>query len=95
MTQWNEVAAQLSTLWKRSYEQGTEFSTRVGEEATRVVEGQIDQARKVMELGMETQTELYNEWMKQTATARDMWSETVHSFGKTFEAPKATKAKAS
>lgn len=95
MTQWNEIAAQMSSLWKKSYEQGTEFSTRVGEETTRVLEGQIDQARKVVELGMETQTELYNEWMKQSATARDMWTETFHSFGKTFEAAKPTKAKAS
>lgn len=83
--QWNEVSSQISSLWKKSYEQTSAFGTKIGEEATRVVEGQFDQARELMELGMQTQSTLFNEWMKQTATARDMWTEAAHTFSKTFE----------
>lgn len=93
MTQWNEVSSHISSLWKKSYEQSTAFNTTVGEEATRVVEGQFEQARELMELGMQTQSTLFNEWMKQTATARDMWTEAVQTISKSFEgATKPVKA---
>lgn len=93
MTQWNEVTGQVSSLLKKSYEQTSAFNTKIGEEATRVVEGQFEQARELMELGMETQSTLFNEWMKQTATARDMWTEAVQTFSKSFEgATKPVKA---
>ncbi len=91
MTQLNDLTAQVSTLCKKSYEQTSEFSTRVGEEATRVMEGQFGQVREMVELGMQTQTSLYTEWMKQTATARDMWTEAFHSFSKSFETGKPVK----
>lgn len=85
MNQLNELNAGITNLMKRSYEQTTQFSSKVGEEAGRVIEGQFDQVRELMELGMQTQSTVWNEWVKSTTTARDMWTEAVESFAKTFE----------
>lgn len=91
MTQLNDLTAQVTTLLKRSYEQTNDFSKRVGEEATRTMEGQYEQARELVELGLQTQTSLYTEWVKQATTARDMWTEAFHSFSKGFETAKPVK----
>lgn len=94
MNQLNELNAGITNLVKRSYEQTTQFSSKVGEEAGRVIEGQFDQARELVEIGMQTQTTIWNEWVKNATTARDMWTEAVESFAKTFE-PKTPVVKAS
>lgn len=85
MNQINELNAGMTNLMKRTYEQTSQFSSKIGEEAGRVVEGQFDQARELVEMGMQTQSTVWNEWVKQATTARDMWTEAVESFAKTFE----------
>jgi len=95
MDQLNELTGKLTNLCKDSFAQTNDFSTRMTEEATKIAEGQASGVKEIFELGLKTQNQVMQEWMKQTTAARDMWSEAIHTFTKAFETTPTKTGKAS
>lgn len=91
-----DLANQFGGLVKKSFEQGTELTTRLHEEGTRLAHDHMGNLRNFMDFGTQAQTTLFNEWMKQTETMttnmREMWNESSSTVSKAFETT-ATKTK--